>query len=268
MTTDAHIDPDEPRGLAALATVRWAIGFVFHNFGSLLKVSVTPFILTVALANAQKMIGLFGMADLKGWGDPLFNVLALAVLAPQATAWHRFALLPGQKLYWFQFSFGLREVRFLAISLVGYLLSIVVGVATAALIAPVPDLGVALQILSILLLMWIMARCVLFLPAASIGADRGLVELLRLTKGIGGRVVGVYLAGGIIMTVFGLGFSALSDVAVSLTVGLPERVTLVAETLPRAFFNLLAVGVSISILSSIYKQIIHGTRAEERALES
>lgn len=260
MTNDTQRDPDEPRGLAAFGTVRWAIGFVFHNFGSFMKISVTPFVLTVILANVQKMIEIFGIADLKGWGDPLFNILILAALAPQATAWHRFALLPPKKLTWCQFVFGLRELRFLGISLLGYILSIAIGLGTAAMIAPVPDLGVAIQILSVLLLMWILARCVLFLPAASIGAGQSLTQLLRLTKGIGGRIVGVYMVGAIVMTIFGFGFAALSDIAVSLTVGLPGLVTVVAETLPRAFFNLLAVGVSISILSSVYKQIIDGER--------
>ncbi len=260
MTTATQIDPDEPRGLAALGTVRWAIGFVFHNFGSLLKISITPFIFSVFLTNAQKMVQLFDILDMKGWGDPLFNVLILAAVAPQATAWHRFALLPDQKLYWFQFVFGLRELRFLLISCAAYVLGVAVGLATAAAIAPVPDFGVAVQILFVLLLMWILARCVMFLPAASIGAQEGLLELLGMTKGIAGRIVGVYLVCGVLMTIFGYGFSALSDIAVALTVGLPGLVTVIAETLPRAFFNLLAVGVFISVLSSIYKQISNSAR--------
>ncbi|RVU33637.1 hypothetical protein EOI86_20990 [Hwanghaeella grinnelliae] len=254
--TDVQHDPDEPHGLAMLQTVRWSIGFVFHNFGSLLKVSVTPFILTVFLTNAQKMIELFGIADLKGWGEPLFTVLILAVLVPQATAWHRFALLPDQKLRWCQFVFGKREVWFFAISLAGYLVSVLVGLAAATLIAPIPDIGIAVQILSILFVMWIMARCVLFLPAASIGSPVGFREHLKMTRGIAGRIIGVYLVAVILMTIFGMSFTALSEIAVRLSIGLPELVPVIAETLPRAFFNLLAVGVSISILSSIYKQIL------------
>ena len=265
MATDSHIDPDEPRGLAAFGTVRWAIGFVFHNFGSLLKISITPFILSVVLTNAQKMIELFSILDMKGWGDPLFNVLILAAVAPQATAWHRFALLPDQKLYWCQFVFGMRELRFLLISLAAYVLGVAVGLATAAAMAPVPDFGVAVQILFVLLLMWILARCVMFLPAASVGAREGFVELLRMTRGIAGRIVGVYLVCAVLMTIFGLGFSALSDIAVALTVGLPGLVTVIAETLPRAFFNLLAIGVFISVLSSIYKQISMSARGGSAA---
>jgi hypothetical protein len=256
VTTDAQNDPDEPQGLAMLGTVRWAIGFVFHNFGSLLKISVTPFVLSVILTNLQNMIPLFGLADLQGWGDPLFSILILAALAPQATAWHRFALLPDQRLRWCQFVFGRRELKFLLISLAGYLLTILVGLATAALIAPMPQIWMAIQILAALLVMWIMARCAMFLPAASIGSDLGFADYLRMTKGIAGRIIGVYLVAGILMTIFGYGFMALSEIAVKLTVGMPDLVPLVAETLPRAFFNLLAVGVSISILSSIYKQIL------------
>jgi hypothetical protein len=261
LTTDLQHDPDEPRGLVMFGTVRWAFGFVFHNFGSLLKVSVTPFVITVFLANAQKMIDLFGVVDFKGWGEPLFTVLIMAALVPQATAWHRFALLPDQKLRWCQFVFGIRELLFFAISLAGYLLSIVVGLIAATLIAPIPTIGIAVQILSILFVMWIMARCVMFLPAASIGSQVGFKEHLRMTRGIAGRIVGVYLGAVILMTIFGAGFTALSEIAVRLSIGLPDLVPLIAETLPRAFFNLLAVGVSISILSSIYKQILVSEQA-------
>lgn len=256
LTTDVQHDADEPRGLAMLGTVRWSIGFVFHNFGSLLKISVTPFVLTVLLTNAQKMIQLFGIADMKGWGEPLFTVLILAALVPQATAWHRFALLPEQKLRWCQFVFGKREALFFAISLAGYLVSIIVGLVAATLIAPIPDIGIAVQILSILFVMWIMARCVMFLPAASIGSSLSFREYLKMTRGLAGRIVGVYLVAVILMTIFGAGFTALSEIAVRLSIGMPDLVPVIAETLPRAFFNLLAVGVSISILSSIFKQIL------------
>lgn len=261
MTIDVQHDPDEPRGLAMFGTVRWAIGFVFHNFGSLLKISVTPFVITVLLANAQRTIELFGIADLKGWSEPLFTVLILAAFVPQATAWHRFALLPEQKLRWCQFVFGKRELLFFAISLAGYLLSIVVGLIAATLVAPIPAIGIAVQILSILFVIWIMARCVMFLPAASIGSQVGFRECLRMTRGLAGRIVGVYLAAAILMAIFGAGFTALSEIAVTLSIGLPDLVPVIAETLPRAFFNLLAVGVSISVLSSIYKQILVSDRA-------
>ena len=261
MTTVVQHDPDEPRGLVMFGTVRWAIGFVFHNFGSLLKISITPFVITVLLANAQKTIELFGVADLKGWGEPLFTVLIMAAFVPQATAWHRFALLPEQKLRWCQFVLGKRELLFFAFTLAGYLVSIILVLMTAALIAPIPAIGIAVQILSILFVMWIMARCVMFLPAASIGSKTGFKEHLRMTRGIAGRIVGVYLAAVILMGIFGAGFTALSEIAVRLSIGLPDLVPVIAETVPRAFFNLLAVGVSISILSSIYKQILVSEQA-------
>lgn len=263
MSIETYIDPNEPRGLAAFATVRWAIGFVFHSFGSFLRISITPFILTFVLVNAQRMIELFGIVDLKGWGDPIFTVLILAALTPQATAWHRFALLPGEKLTWFQFVFGLRELHFLGISIAAYLLSIVVGVVTATLTALGPDFAVAVQIVLILVLMWLFARCVMFLPAAAIGTGDGFVQLVNMTKGIGGRIVGVYLVAAVVMTILGFGFSALSVIAVSFTAGVSEVAAVVGETLPRAFFNLLALGVSISVLSSIYKQISVSDRIQD-----
>ncbi len=256
MSDKPRIGIEEPKGLAAFSTIRWAIAFVFQNFGSFLKVSISPFILTVLITNAFKMMQLFNVVDLGAWGDPVLTVLLLAIVSAQATAWHRFALLPGHELTWFQFVFGGREIRFLAISVAVYAFAVLLGFAAAFLIAPIPAFSVAIQILAVVLLMWVMARCVMFLPAASIGKWRGIKVLLRYTKGIAGRVVGVYFVAGVLMTIFGFGFNALSEIGVWASVGLPSWIIVVAETLPRAFFNLLAVGVSISVLSSVYKQII------------
>lgn len=265
MTTDAQPNPDEPHGLAMLGTVRWAFGFVFHNFGSLLKISITPFILTVVLTNAQRFIQLFGITDMQGWGDSLFAALLLAAVVPQATAWHRYALLPDQRLRWCQFVFGSRELKFFALSLVAFLGSTFFSRALVPFILLAQEFWLAPLILGSLFMLWVMARCTMFLPAASVGSSLGFGQLFRKTKGRVVRIVGIYFTAAVLMMIFGLGFASLSDIAVRLTVGLPDIVPVIAETLPRAFFNLLAVGVSISILSSIYKQILEAERSSENS---
>ncbi len=248
-------DQDEPVGLAIYDTVRWAIVFVFQHFGSLLKVSATPFLLSFLLTVAENALTV-AVPALHGPVLVLvFQFLLTAVLVPQATAWHRYTLLDGQRLRWFQCVVGCRELRFCGYAFLGYAGLLLSGYAGASLYRTFAEFAVATQLLLAVLGIWFLARFAAVLPAAAIGVRLSLRQAYAATRGGASKIMGIYVVTALMMTTFGMGFDALGSIAASFFSTVTPWTTIVAETAPRAFFNLLSVGVSITLLSVIFKQI-------------
>ena len=243
-----------PKDLAVYDTVQWAIVFVFRNFGALLRVSVTPFLLSFGVAAVEASLsalapGLHGTVTVL-----FFRFLLVAVLVPQATAWHRHTLLGNEPMRWFQFRFGAREARFCGFSLLGYVGLVTTGIVGLSLHQYVAEYAMAVQVLLAVIAVWFLSRFAAVLPASALGVRLTLAESYRSTRPYATRIMGIYIVMAFIMTTIGMGFDALGSVMASV-VGATPWTTIVAETAPRAFFNLLSVGVSISLLSAIYRQI-------------
>lgn len=249
---------------AVFDTVRWAIWFVFDHFGHLLKVSATPFLLLFLIAISEHAI-LVAFPAMRGPLTALvFQLLQAAVLVPQATSWHRFALLDDERLRWFQFSVGLREVRFCGYTFLGYGGLLIAGFAGVQLYRALAEFATVIQVLLAVVVIWFLARFATVLPATALGVQFSLREAYRSTRGYIPKIMGIYIVTAFIMTTFGLGFDALGAVAASFFSHVTPWTTIVAETAPRAFFNLLSVGVSISILSAIFRHVA-GTRSTDPA---
>jgi len=248
-------DEDEPTGLDVYETVRWAIVFVFQHFGSLLKVSATPFLLSFLIVILEDTLPIF-LPGLRGPFLPLvFQFLVTAVLVPQATAWHRYTLLEGERLRWFQCVVGRRELRFCGYALLGYAGLLLSGYAGTSLYSAFADFAMVTQVLLAVIVIWFLARFAVVLPAAAIGVPLSLGKAYGATRGLASRIMGINIVTILMMTTFGLGFDALASIAASFFSGVTPWTTIVAETAPKAFFNLLSVGVSITLLSAIFKQI-------------
>ncbi|MGE4327395.1 MAG: hypothetical protein AB7E21_15035 [Pseudodonghicola sp.] len=231
---------------------------IFSDLGAALKISL-PIIAMIILG---LLLTPTTPEAIAAEAEPLSPVLwiALQLLGSVATlwvavAWHRYVLLAeypgsvlprfhgGRVLAYFGWSLVLGVVLF---ALPGAVIALLAWTATGGVIKE-PSAGVILPIvLAALVLVWVLARLSLVLPAAAIGERLGLRDSWQATRPIALGIIGLFA--------LTFGFAMLLMVGVMLAYyALP-----LAGQIAAAVFQWIMTLLQLSILTTLYGVYVEG----------
>ncbi|MDJ0951615.1 MAG: hypothetical protein QNJ94_22110 [Alphaproteobacteria bacterium] len=185
-------------------TVRDAYRLVFGHFGGMWKAALIPTSLYVVLLGliGYHQVATAESADADGAeANVLLLVAVLAaivVLVPFLSQWHRVSLLgPEREPPRIRFRFGVRELRFLGHCLLLILIgcTIVLLPLLALVMSGGGEFAFIVGVGLALVMLYVIARLGLMLPATAMDRRTGLVDAWTRSKGNGVRIaVALFLA--------------------------------------------------------------------------
>lgn len=236
-----------------------AFRMVFGNLGPAVRISVP----VIALSLFGAVMFPLDAAEAQAPADRilsapflLFLVLSLIAVLWVAVAWHRFCLTeeyPGAVLPAFH---GDRMLAYfgwtLLVILIGAAVSIpafvLIGLVTAAVQAPV--VGAMLGLVWVAVLLWILQRVSMVLPAAALGTEAAIGKSWELTKPLSGTIFVVT----VLFTLFSfvIGLIPVPIFAVSPLAGAIANVAI-------QWLNMM---IGLSILTTVYGICVEGRAVE------
>ncbi|MTI09527.1 hypothetical protein [Curvivirga aplysinae] len=263
--------------LPVWGTVKESFSFCFGNISTLVKLSLIPIALYVALIlgkfylyDAVLIDALMGnqegLAELEFSVLPyIFQFVSVLVVLPVITAWHRNYLVSYETGEPTKIQFGSNEIRYLMYLILVFMLVII------SIVAPIsagiwlitsetgPFFGFVSICLGTVLAIFISSRLTMVFPAAAIGAQAGLKDSWRATKGSVLRIIATQLLLGLIviavlLVVIGLVGAVITPM---LMTGNMAAESLKTITLFSGLIyipaEVLVTAIGVSCLSIIYK---------------
>lgn len=236
-----------------------AFRMVFGNFGPAIRISMPVIILTLAGA----VLFPFDMAEAEMHADRMFNGpffiwLLLSVIAVYwvAVAWHRFCLIeeyPGALVPAFRGDrmlayFGWTLLIILIAAAASIPAALLIGLVMAALQAPV--IGVALWLVWFAIILWIVQRISMVLPAAALGQAAAIGKSWEATREMSTTIFMVT----ILLTLFSF--------VLSLVVAPLFAVSPLVGSVANAGVQWLSMMLGLSILTTFYGICVEGRTIE------
>lgn len=256
--------------------VRHAFNMVFGNLFDAIKVSVIPLLLAVLLSvlafwvSGIRLVDIGDMQSISAAGNPtaeevawltekLWSLAGAGVCAAIfvsfavawiAVLWHRFVLLEEYPTILPRLEMsvvGRYFLRAMGIALIMLAAWVVVGFVLKFVIEPIaPVIGSLGMVAAVILLTWFYMRLGITLPSIALGRGLGLADgyqatrrLSRTIMGVCGILMGIGLAGSIVLQIISMGLPVIG---------------LVLDLA----FQWVMMMVGVSILTTLYGHLIEG----------